>query len=75
MSGNVWEWTQDCYNDSYSGAPTNGNAWLSGNCAQRVVRGGSWNYLPRDLRSAYRNWNSASIRNGSVGFRLAQDLP
>ena len=40
--GNVWEWTQDCRNDSYSGAPVDGSAWRSGDCSERVLRGGSW---------------------------------
>ena len=42
MHGNVWEWVEDCWNDSYYGAPTQGEAWTSGDCAQRVLRGGSW---------------------------------
>ena len=42
VHGNVWEWTQDCWNGSYRGAPANGSAWESGICARRVVRGGSW---------------------------------
>jgi formylglycine-generating enzyme required for sulfatase activity len=42
MSGNVWEWVEDCWNGSYQGAPTDGKAWLSGDCARRVKRGGSW---------------------------------
>ena len=35
--GNVWEWTQDCRNDSYSGAPVDGSAWRSGDCSERSV--------------------------------------
>ena len=42
MHGNVWEWVQDCWNDNYEGAPTDGTAWLSGDCDRRVLRGGSW---------------------------------
>ena len=42
MHGNVYEWVQDCWNDSYVGAPTDGRAWTSGDCSQRVIRGGSW---------------------------------
>ena len=40
MHGNVWEWVQDCWNDSYQGAPTDGSAWESGDCSRRVMRGG-----------------------------------
>lgn len=42
MSGNVWEWTEDCWNANYNGAPNDGSAWTSGECGRRVVRGGSW---------------------------------
>ena len=42
MHGNVWEWVEDCWNDSYQGAPTGGEGWTSGDCAKRVLRGGSW---------------------------------
>ena len=42
MVGNVWAWTEDCYHDSYIGAPTDGSAWTSGDCRRRIFRGGSW---------------------------------
>ena len=45
MSGNVWEWTNDCWNDSYNGAPVKGQPWGSGDCDRRVLRGGSWTTL------------------------------
>ena len=70
--GNVWEWTGDCWNDSYSGAPTNGSARESGDCTHRVLRGGSWNSDPRDLRSAYRGGFPAGYRDISLGFRVAR---
>ena len=54
MHGNVWEWTEDCYHDSYAGAPSDGAAWTAGDCAQRVNRGGSWYHEPRNVRSSYR---------------------
>jgi formylglycine-generating enzyme required for sulfatase activity len=72
MHGNVWEWTQDCWNGSYSGAPNNGAAWESGNCGKRVLRGGSWYSLPINLRSASRFRHSASSRYDDNGFRLVQ---
>jgi len=52
--GNVWEWTEDCYHDSYAGAPSDGAAWTTDDCARRVNRGGSWNLDPRLLRSSRR---------------------
>ena len=73
MHGNVWEWVQDCWNSSYAGAPMDGRAWRLGECNRRVLRGGSWDYMPRNLRSANRNWISRSNRNAGVGFRLALD--
>lgn len=72
MHGNVWEWVQDCWNESYSGAPTNGAAWERGDCWGRVMRGGSWFSHPNSLRSANRNWFSASDRSFDYGFRLVQ---
>ena len=74
MHGNVWEWTQDCWNGSYKGAPSDGTAWLSSNCSRRVLRGGSWNYIPNFLRSAVRVRNSTDFRSSVNGFRLARTL-
>ena len=60
MHGNVWEWTEDCWHDSYVGAPRDGSAWTVGeNCGQRVLRGGSWNDFPGVLRAAIRFRNDA----------------
>ena len=74
MHGNLLEWTQDCSNDSYRGAPSDGSAWTGGgDCSWRVIRGGSWLYLPRYLRSALRFRNARSNRDDNLGFRLAQD--
>ena len=74
MHGNVWEWTQDCWNDSYSGAPKNGSAWTSGDCSRRVVRGGSWLDYPQYFRSAVRFGIGTSYRDFSFGFRVARTL-
>jgi formylglycine-generating enzyme required for sulfatase activity len=72
--GNAWEWIEDCYHDSDEGAPTEGGAWAQGgNCARRVVRGGSWNDEPRYVRSANRYRFTAGVRDDLAGFRLAQD--
>ena len=75
MLGNVWEWVEDCWNPSYSGAPKEGGAWTSGDCTRRVVRGGSWGLAPGDVRSAKRNWFDAPNRSSVLGFRVARTLP
>jgi formylglycine-generating enzyme required for sulfatase activity len=74
MLGNAWEWTEDCWNASYAGAPSDGSAWLTGDCSQRVFRGGSWSTVPRIARSASRNKNSADHRDNLTGFRLVRTL-
>jgi formylglycine-generating enzyme required for sulfatase activity len=74
MHGNVWEWVQDCYKDGYRDAPTDGSAVVSRDCSQRILRGGSWNYFPQLLRSAYRYATAPDIRLEIVGFRVARSL-
>ena len=71
MVGNVFEWTEDCYNYSYNGAPANGAAWTSGDCSLRVVRGGSWLHSPDGLRSASRYGFSSVLR---LSFRVGRTL-
>jgi formylglycine-generating enzyme required for sulfatase activity len=70
LHGNVWEWVEDCWHDSYQDAPGDGSAWTTGDCARRVLRGGSWFSSGRDARSAYRYASDPGSRLGSVGFRL-----
>jgi formylglycine-generating enzyme required for sulfatase activity len=74
VHGNVWEWTEDCWNDNNTGNPGDGSARTSGDCTQRIVRGGSWGYDPQDLRSAYRSKIGTDFRNFNRGFRLARTL-
>jgi formylglycine-generating enzyme required for sulfatase activity len=72
MHGNVWEWVEDTWHDSYEGAPVDGSAWLEGGDASiRVLRGGSW--FDVDLRAAVRGWDFNN-RNNNIGFRLARTL-
>ena len=73
MIGNVWEWTQDCWNGSYAGAPSDGSAWTRGDCDRRVLRGGSWSSRPIYLRAANRYEDSRGNRS-DVGFRVAAQL-
>ncbi len=72
VHGNVWEWVEDCWNDSYSGAPTDGRVWAVGDCSIRVLRGGSWVDKPRLLRSANRGRNNTGAHGGNQGFRVAR---
>ena len=56
------------------GAPSDGRAWERGDCAKRVLRGGSWDVIPGNLRSAFRGWNAPGNRYDSSGFRVARTL-
>lgn len=69
MSGNVWEWTEDCYHDNYKGAPTDGTAWMDGDCQFRVLRGGSWISGPSYASSHRRLPLPAGTLGSSYGFR------
>ncbi len=72
MSGNVWEWVQDCWNPDYKKAPGDGSAWLSGNCERRVARGGAWDIRqPNLIRAAKRGRGDHRYRLNVVGIRLA----
>ena len=75
MHGNVWEWVEDCWNESYQGAPKDGSAWTSGDCSRRVLRAGSWRTIPSGLRSASRSGPTLAFRVLSFGFRIARTLP
>ena len=74
VHGNLWEWVQDCWNGSYQGAPTDGSAWTSGDCESRVLRGGSWNDRPENLRAANRDGLTSGGRFSYYGFRVARTL-
>ncbi len=75
MAGNVWQWTQDCYAESYANAPTDGSAAETGDTCLRADRGGSWYYPAWLLRSATRERNPAGYRDTVMGFRVAKTLP
>jgi formylglycine-generating enzyme required for sulfatase activity len=77
MHGNVWEWCEDDWHDSYQGAPSDGTPWLDTERteARRLLRGGSWNNAPRYCRSAYRGNDTRDDRFNGVGFRVCCVLP
>ena len=70
MYGNVWEWTNDCWNENYHGAPDDGSAWAKGDCAQRVARGGTWYSKTTSISSSVRTKFSSELRYSSRGGGL-----
>ena len=76
MAGNVWQWTQDCYhNEYYTGAPTDGSAWIAGgNCNSHMVRGGAWDYSTAQLRSADHDGYATATKVFYLGIRVARTL-
>jgi hypothetical protein len=73
MSGNLWEWVEDDLHNDYTGAPTDGSAWVDNpRGAERVVRGGSYAFGADALRTAIRDYGSPSIQYSDVGFRCAR---
>jgi formylglycine-generating enzyme required for sulfatase activity len=72
--GNAFEWVADCWHEDYRGAPTNGSAWLDGDCAQRELRGGSWFTEPGSANGAARNRFAADYRSNTFGFRVAKEI-
>jgi formylglycine-generating enzyme required for sulfatase activity len=79
MHGNVWEWCQDHWHDTYRGAPSDGRAWIQKKAetdADRVIRGGSWFDKPQGCRSAIRVHDFARyIDDNDGGFRVVCRLP
>jgi formylglycine-generating enzyme required for sulfatase activity len=74
MLGNVFQWTEDCWNANYKGAPIDGSARTDGNCNEHELRGGSWFSSPGYVRADYRNHFAANYRASSTGIRLVRDI-
>jgi formylglycine-generating enzyme len=75
LIGNVAEWVDDCYTDSYIGRPKDGRSWFwNGGCRRHVVRGGSWASPAGEARSASRVPADGSFRAQTIGMRVALDL-
>jgi formylglycine-generating enzyme required for sulfatase activity len=75
MHGNVWEWVEDCWHPNYVDAPPGGTAWIT-SCSGsvRVIRGGSWDSSPANLRSALRKGLAIGNLDSHTGFRIARDI-
>lgn len=74
MAGNVSEWVEDCWHQTYVKAPIDGSAWVNPGCERRVLRGGYWASAPDQSRSASRLSASAILHGPQIGFRIARDL-
>lgn len=74
MLGDVWEWTQDCYNPTNPAAPSDGSARMTGDCAGHVDKGSSWVNSPHYLSTAARHKDLTDNRDTVLGFRVARDL-
>ncbi len=73
-AGNVFEWTADCFSDSFADAPKDGGAIEKKGCGKRVIRGGAWSFPAKEIRSANRWRDFPSRRSDDTGFRIARDL-
>jgi formylglycine-generating enzyme required for sulfatase activity len=74
LAGNVSEWVEDCWHQTYSQAPADGTAWVNPGCQRRVVRGGYWAGATDQARSAARLSAAANLHGPRVGIRIARDL-
>ena len=78
MAGNVFEWVEDDWHDTYEGAPNDGSAWVDSDefdnprGSDRVGRGGSWFNVAVYVRAAYRGNVDPSFAGDRIGFRLAR---
>ncbi len=72
--GNVWEWTEDCWHDSYETLPLDGSPHKNGTCGNRIYRGGSWGNFPTLIRAARRGTDPLTYRYFNLGFRVAREV-
>ncbi len=75
MHGNIWEWVEDCYSDEYTDrVPRDGSAYTREGCLGRVMRGGSWEDHPGDVRAAARVASEVNDQTWSDGFRVVREM-
>ena len=72
--GNVLQWTQDCFHNSYVTAPTDGSAWTTGNCSTHMARGSSFANEVSGVRTAARTYWDTDARIPMLGFRIARSF-
>lgn len=72
LSGNVMEWTADCWHDSYTRAPNDGSAWVNRGCEYRVIRGGSWSSANEEYQVSHRVQAENELTDPRIGFRIAK---
>ncbi|CRI63903.1 conserved exported hypothetical protein [Thiocapsa sp. KS1] len=74
-AGNVFEWVADCFAETFAKAPADGSAHENpAGCGQRVYRGGSWSFPPREVRSANRWRDFPTGSSDDMGFRVVREL-
>ena len=74
MNGSVAEWVADCWHPDYAGAPSDGSAWTTGNCRERVLRGGSWRAAMTDISDTARLFYDVDVRYLNNGVRVLREL-
>jgi len=72
LSGNVMEWVEDCWHDSYTRAPRDGSAWVNRGCESRVIRGGNWASANAEYRIHHRVKANVEFTDPRIGFRVAK---
>jgi len=75
MAGNVFEWTEDCWNNTFEGIGLDGAAYQNpAGCGKRVIRGGGWSFPPKEIRSANRWRDFPTRKSDDTGFRVLREL-
>ncbi len=72
LSGNVMEWVEDCWHDSYTRAPRDGSAWVNRGCDNRVIRGGNWASAIEEYQVHHRVSAEDNLTDPRIGFRVAK---
>ena len=72
MSGNVWQWVNDWYDNGYYGNSSRDNPEGPGTGSNRVLRGGCWSNAPKIVRAVHRFSHTPDFRNNAIGFRLSR---